>query len=207
MDPARSDGSQEIFWRHVDLGVSSSLKDLQGSKVSEDLVRCTVGPDAVLVANHVLVMQSDVLLFWLIFLSLSLSLSFFALIFTSNALRIRESNTLLSNATCTLHVHSRSYPKHSMVIIVYSNASKLFSYISVYFQYAHNYIYRGTFSIFTTRTLYTLYNTGACTYTCMQCNPLFQTAYNVLIKGSVLISRGNSLYTSLCNWGHAWCPD
>ena len=152
MDPARSDGSQEIFWRHVDLGLSISLKDLQGSKVSEDLVRCTVGPDAVLVANHVLVMQSDVLLLWLIFLSLSLSLS--ALIFTSNALRIRESNTLLSNATCTfeVHVHSKSYPKHSMVIIVYSNASKLFSYISVYFQYAQI-IYTGVLLVFHNKNL------------------------------------------------------
>ncbi len=32
------------------------------------------------------------------------------------------------------------------------------------------------------------------------------TAQSVLIKGGVLIS-GVVLYTVLCSWGHAWCPD
>ena len=41
--------------------------------------------------------------------------------------------------------------------------------------------------------------------------PLFRTplgpaASSVLIKGDVLIS-GGVLYTALCNWDSAWCPD
>ena len=41
---------------------------------------------------------------------------------------------------------------------------------------------------------------------CLQWNPSIGTAYSVLIKRGVLI-LGVVLYTFLCNWDHAWCPD
>jgi hypothetical protein len=44
----------------------------------------------------------------------------------------------------------------------------------------------------------------------LQRNPIISdtlgTAQSVLIKGGVLIS-GVVLYTSLCSWDRAWCPD
>ena len=39
----------------------------------------------------------------------------------------------------------------------------------------------------------------------VQWNPLFWTPLGQL-KGGVLIS-GVVIYTYLCNWDHAWCPD